>query len=380
MEQMLGDLAATSELDLLQVFKSFESGPALTDDAAGTGTEGNLLSLLVNDDGDDDEDVDMMMAQVSPPKCLPPLSNSSGCGGHITAVSSRAAAAEREAQDQQQDMAERKKMLAEMDHDLSQMQRRRDFLLRRLRKQQVHHMGRQLSEEVVGLFELSARAASVAVPVKVATPLDNSSRTYNQIKYLKSNVVVPSAGTGTAPAAASTAAAAAAQEAVDVLDVEELTPASIVMRTESPPCRTDLKGRGQTTAVGHHPFIKPPSPKSLRSFVQTVVVASSSTGRAHQQQKQHQSTSAASGFRSSSSFHKGPVRPGQGLLPFSSASTSTLDDGHRLQLTNNVGLLKTELRVVEQAIDSEATASSSGGESADELINYSNSVQESLAM
>lgn len=346
MEEMLGDLDA-SELDLLQVFKSFESGPVMAGDVA-TGTEGNLLSLLVAED----EDVDMMMSAVSanesPVKCLPPLVNSS-------AVPARVSAAEREAQDQEQDMRERKKMLSEMEQELSQMQRRRDFLLRRLRKQQVHHMGRQLSEEVVGLFELSARAASCTVPppVRAVTATDNS-----HVKYLSS----------TAPTAS---------QNIQMEDVEELTPASIVMRTESPPTRADVKARLDKTAVGHHPFIKPPSPKSIRTFVQKVV--------ASQVKEQPGTTSpVATGSNSNnlkSSSNKVGRPPTLVLPSFSSATASSmLDDGHRLQLTSNVGLLKTELRIVEQAIDSEATASSSGGESADELINYSNVVQESLAM
>lgn len=344
MEEMLGALAATSELDLLQVFKSFESGPVTADDVA-TGPEGNLLSLLVAED----DDVDMMMsANESPVKCLPPLVNSS-------AAPARVSAADKEAQNQEQDMKERKKMLSEMEQELSQMQRRRDFLLRRLRKQQVHHMGRQLSEEVVGLFELSARAASSTAPppVRTVTATDN-----NQVKYLSS-------------------AAPSASQNIHMEDVEEMTPASIVMRTDSPPSRADVKARLDKTAVGHHPFIKPPSPKSIRTFVQKVV--------ASQVKEQPGTTNpVATGSNSNnikSSSNKVGRPPTLVLPSFSSATASSmLDDGHRLQLTSNVGLLKTELRIVEQAIDSEATASSSGGESADELINYSNVVQESLAM
>lgn len=343
MEQMLGDLAGTSELDLFQVFKSFESGPAV-DDGVATGTEGNLLSLLVADD-----DVDMMMASAeqSPEKCL----------------ASARLVVDKESQDQELDIAERKKMLAEMEQEMSQMQRRRDFLLRRLRKQQVHHLGRQLSEEVVGLFELSARAPSVVLPkvlTAAAVPVGN----YNKIKYLKNSA----RGVDADPLVSNDGIAL---DDPSIEDVEDLTPASIVMRNDSPSSMlVDLKGRHQT-AVGHHPFIKPPSPKSIRSFVQKVVAT-----QQHQAEQQTASgsvgpvTGSVSKANKSSSF----IPNNKKLLP------SVLDDGHRLQLTNNVGLLKTELRIVERAIDSEATASSSGGESADELINYSNSVQESLAM
>lgn len=342
MEQMLGDLAATSELDLLQVFKSFESGP-VADDGGAAGTEGNLLSLLVAD-----EEVDMMMEATSTSNVSSPEKRPAGSALPVESQS-YAPAAEHETEDQEMDMVARKQMLTEMEQELSQMQRRRDFLLRRLRKQQVHHMGRQFSEEVVGLFELSTRAASVS-----GKGVTGDSRSYNKIRYLKNNAraVVTSS-----PLRVMTSAAVTE-------DVEELTPASIVMRNESMSPMLDLKSRSQT-AVGHHPFIKPASPKSIRSFVQKVVAIATDPPVA--------AVPVIKG-----NLQNSHMKQLHGL-PLGS-SKSTLDDGHRLQLTNNVGLLKTELRIVEQAVDSEATASSSGGESADELINYSNSVQETLAM
>lgn len=362
MEQMLGDLAATSELDLLQVFKGFDNVP-VTDDV-GNGPEGNLLSLLVTDD----DDVDMLM-NASPEKVnqRSPAKASSTCQVNDL---------DREAQEQELDMQERKKMLAEMEQELSQMQRRRDFLLRRLRKQQVHHMGRHISEEVVGLFELSARANNIQTK---AAGADN--RSYNKIKYLKTNArtvdgvsVVTSSPADDVVATASSQAGAATEQ-----DVEELTPTSIVIRTDSPPLSalaTELQARNQT-AVGHHPFIKPPSPRSIRAFVKKVVTET-------QQRPQPQQTVNAAAATTIQVANKNAAVPvanksRPNLLHFNS-HPSTLDDGHRLQLSSNVGLLKTELRIVERAIDSEATASSSGGESADELINYSNTVQESLAM
>lgn len=354
MDQMLGDLAATSELDLLQVFKSFDCAPVADD-----------LSLLVADD-----DVDMMAATTGSVAVdhVPPVK-----GGIVNVASTSSSVIvesemDLEAKEQELDMMERKKMLNEMEQELSQMQRRRDFLLRRLRKQQLHQMGRHLSEEVVGLFELSARGATTTTGPGLGS--------YNKMKFLKNNTAVRD--TPDAAATASSTALKGAEDtptATEQHDVEEMTPASIVMRTESPPLR-DVKGKMQT-AVGHHPFIKPPSPKTIRSFVQKIVAGQQSAATAVMAAGKGTSPGfkVVSGKISSPLLNKG--RPT--LLPFA-GNASMLDDGHRLQLTNNIGLLTTELRVVERAMDSEATASSSGGESADELINYSNSVQESLAM
>jgi KAT8 regulatory NSL complex subunit 1 len=56
------------------------------------------------------------------------------------------------------------------------------------------------------------------------------------------------------------------------------------------------------------------------------------------------------------------------------------DDRTVYDLEQTAGLLESELHVVQSAIDSDATLSSSGGESADELITYNNQHQESLTM
>lgn len=50
------------------------------------------------------------------------------------------------------------------------------------------------------------------------------------------------------------------------------------------------------------------------------------------------------------------------------------------QLEQTSGLLMTEMRLIENQIDSDATASSTGGESADEMIPYNNNYQQPLSM
>lgn len=53
---------------------------------------------------------------------------------------------------------------------------------------------------------------------------------------------------------------------------------------------------------------------------------------------------------------------------------------HKLELQKVTGLLHSEIRVVQQDLDSEATESSSGGESCDEFQNYPNPHQQYLSM
>lgn len=50
------------------------------------------------------------------------------------------------------------------------------------------------------------------------------------------------------------------------------------------------------------------------------------------------------------------------------------------QIEQTSGLLMTEMRLIENQIDSDATASSTGGESADEMVSYNNQYQQPLSM
>lgn len=53
---------------------------------------------------------------------------------------------------------------------------------------------------------------------------------------------------------------------------------------------------------------------------------------------------------------------------------------NKQELQKVSGLLHTELSIVQQEVDSEATESSSGGESCDEMQNYNNPHQQYLSM
>lgn len=64
----------------------------------------------------------------------------------------------------------------------------------------------------------------------------------------------------------------------------------------------------------------------------------------------------------------------------SHSTVERFEDGNLEQLDQVSGLLMSEMRLIEKQIDSDATASSSGGESADEMIVFSNHHQEPLSM
>lgn len=58
----------------------------------------------------------------------------------------------------------------------------------------------------------------------------------------------------------------------------------------------------------------------------------------------------------------------------------TFDEKVTEDIGHVAGLLQTEIKEVKNAMDSDATASSSGGESADEMVTYNNQIQQSLSM
>lgn len=64
----------------------------------------------------------------------------------------------------------------------------------------------------------------------------------------------------------------------------------------------------------------------------------------------------------------------------SNSIIARFDDGDVDQLEQVSGLLMSEMRLIEKQIDSDATLSSSGGESADELVPYNNQYQQPLSM
>lgn len=114
MEQILGDLASTSEIDLLQVFKSLESTPAGDGlcDLAGS------LALF------NDVDVMNMCAVVDDHH-------------HVSTTPIKVVPNE---------------IRVEIEKRQQQMQRKCDFLMRRLRKLQARQMGQHISEEVGHLY------------------------------------------------------------------------------------------------------------------------------------------------------------------------------------------------------------------------------------
>lgn len=260
MDQMLGELSST-DMELLQVIKSFVSAPTsdnLCDLAGG-------LSLF----NDMNMDINMGLEEVSTP------------------------AKEPDTQEIRNEISKRH----------SQMTRKLDFLIRRLRKLQALSMGHHINEEINGLFEYTQsilkRKERESKSISTMAPL-----THLQNEKSKHTV-------------------------------------SCSMKT--------LLKRLEYVSTSQQSSLKE---KNVR-------VAPSST-----------TETTNNALTSLKTIPK----------PQFASCVPSFDSECNNQLDHTAGLLLAEMHYVSKAIDSDATASSSGGESADEMVTYNNSAQQSLSM
>ncbi|XP_053693601.1 uncharacterized protein LOC128741667 [Sabethes cyaneus] len=281
MEQMLGELASTSDMDLLQVFKSLEgnpSGDGLCAELAGG------LSLF--------NDVDVVNIYEEVAQTTPPNKDH-----------------------------ERQEMHAEIVQRQAQMQRKYDFLIRRLNKLQARYMGQHVSEEIAGLFEYSQR-------------------------YWKKKDKEQAKGLGTSSATVSPTS---------------LIP-DIIPYQPPPPSSTDKQ--------------KPISANAMKTFAKRLEGISAT--QCSSQAKRIYANRYFQGTASSPADAGGVSTPQNYTSP--STTIPKFEDPAIEQLQQTAGLLHSELRQIQNTIDSEATLSSSGGESADELVPHNNELQYSLTI
>lgn len=298
-EQMLGDLAASGDIDLMSVFKTLESAPVSD---TGFDLAGGLA--LFND-------VDVMnVYEETVPNTSP-------------------------AKDPQ--ISE---LRADIEKRRTQMQRKCDFLLRRLRKLQARYMTQHASEEIVGLIEHCHRfnrrkEREIALGVKPPPP----------VQQTEPNLP-------------------------DVLPYQ-------------PPPGTSSSSSANTT---HDSKLMPVSGSAIRNIIKKLEQTATNQKATYSKRQL-----GVKYFQASQEASRGAVavpNPAGTPLPPTprSPSTNNFSCVHRFedkvidQVDQVAGLLHAELRMVERAIDSDATASSSGGESADEMIVYSNQTQQNLQM
>lgn len=201
-----------------------------------------------------------------------------------------------------------KDLIADVQKRQVKIERRLEFLLRRLRKIQIRTMGQHFSAEVAGVFEHVHRTLRrLKDGVSIHTEVSETST--SSVAHQLSETIIPS---------------------------EKMKP------------------------------ISSSSAKNLvRKLETSAILQSNTASRRHSTRYFGSGSIETSAFRSSVS----------GMINVPVWSPEHKQDFHRV-----AGLLHTEMGLVQQEVDSEATASSSGGESCDEMQNYNNPQQQYLSM
>ncbi|XP_020715222.1 uncharacterized protein LOC101460170 isoform X2 [Ceratitis capitata] len=224
-----------------------------------------------------------------------------------------------------------KEMQNELERNQQGMYRKIDFLLRRLRKIQSRYMSKHCSEEIAGLFEWTARMF---------------------------------AGKG-----------GAMNRSTDVL----CTDTAISVIAARPPASNWSEEKNPVASTQMSSMLRRLEQSSNAQqlcMVPTNRILSASSSHMPRKSKKaflHEVHTAASASAAGSSATMVVERKGEIVVP-------TYDINVSEEMAQVAGLLQTEMREVQTAMDSDATESSSGGESADEMVTYNNQIQQPLAI
>lgn len=209
-----------------------------------------------------------------------------------------------------------KDMIAELHRKQAKVERKLDFLIRRVRKMQVKHMGQHVSGEIAGVFE----------------------HVHRTLRKLKDSVAMQTQS-----------------------DIQRPPEMDFTIAPPPPTVSSDSVSSGKPKAM---------SQGSAKSLVRKLEMTSILQANAASRQR-HSARYFGSGSAEPGTFRSGVT--GMTTLPPWPVEC-------KQELQKITGSLYTELSIAQAEVDSEATASSSGGESADEMQNYNNPHQQSLSM
>ncbi|ETN60262.1 hypothetical protein AND_008112 [Anopheles darlingi] len=290
MDQMIHELS-TADIDLLQVLKSFDgSGLLLFSDV-------DVANLCDGPDGSSG------LAAASPNKDR-----------------------------------ERLELHAEIIKRQLQMQRKYDFLMRRLNKLAARYMGQHVSEETAGLFEYVQRYWKKR----------EKEHAKQQLQFNHPNA------TTTAAATTSMAPATGGQQWPDIIPYQ--APAAGDQQPEK---------------------LKPISANALKTFTKRLEGISNTICSTQSKRIRYSRYFTGVNNIGETAAEQSSAAGGYGNI---SNTIPLFEKGAIAELEQTAGLLHAELRQVQTNIDSDATLSSSGGESADESVPYTNTSQLPLAI
>ncbi|XP_016952536.1 uncharacterized protein LOC108026222 isoform X3 [Drosophila biarmipes] len=247
---------------------------------------------------------------------------------------------------------------AELEQQQHVISRRIEFLLRRMRKLQARAMCRHTSEEVAGIMEWSARTSHKApVPARSAT---------------------------------------LSEQQATVLSIVSGRPGPTFWEEQNkhplPASQMSSVIRHISTAARHQQICHSANGSSATlapssSWYNNTNSSTLPAKRPRKNQLEPAMSTGAATSTTTSTLASSGLAPGTTGSDAKDSNTPRADDivpnydtYVTSELTHVAGLLHTELREVQNAIDSDATESSSGGESADEMVTYNNTQQLSLSI
>ncbi|KAH8336281.1 hypothetical protein KR074_007166 [Drosophila pseudoananassae] len=238
---------------------------------------------------------------------------------------------------------------AELEQQQHVITRRIDFLLRRMRKYQARQMCRHTSEEVAGVFEWSARSSH-------KTPNPVRSSTLSEQEATVQSIV-------------------SGRPSVSFWEDQKKHPL--------PASQMGSLMRHIATAAKHQQICNTTSGSSATlapssSWYNSSNSSSTIPGKRPRKNQLDAATPAGTIGNTTTAASGSVGEPN--VLPRADDIVPNYDTYVTSELTHVAGLLHTELREVQNAIDSDATESSSGGESADEMVTYNNTQQRSLSI
>lgn len=261
-----------------------------------------------------------------------------------------------------------------------QLQRRMDFLIRRLYKLVARSTGLHVSEEIAGFLEHVARFSKKKEKEKQLA--------VTKFPYLAANLQGTSAELLKSPPSVTQEPPLNLLSSPSTQDKEK-DPATeeivldVVVKQEQPdviePAKTD--------------FLKPVSISEMKSFLRRIENISTMQSTAlnkrglafkyftkFSSQNLNQSSASSKSHHIHTHPHQESSSTSSGTNNFKVSAIPKFEDADVEQVEQTSGLLMTEMRLIENQIDSDATASSTGGESADEMVAYNNTYQQPLSM
>ncbi|XP_039494805.1 putative GPI-anchored protein pfl2 isoform X8 [Drosophila santomea] len=244
---------------------------------------------------------------------------------------------------------------AELEEQQHVISRRIEFLLRRMRKLQARAMCRHTSEEVAGIMEWSARSSHKApVPARSSTLTEQEATVLSIVSGRPSTSFWEEQNKHPLPAS---------QMSNVIRHIATAAKHQQICHSASGSSATLAPSSSWYNSSNSSAMpVKRPRKNQLDASLATGTTATASSSGAGTSGLTAGTTGSATG---SNTPRADDIVPGY-------------DTYVTNELTHVSGLLHTELREVQCAIDSDATESSSGGESADEMVTYNNTQQLSL--